>query len=321
MRKMTVKKKIITIGEAMGLFVADQIGNLEDVDKFTRYIAGAEFNVCVGLARLNHDAYYVTMVGHDPIGKFIKKFIEKENIKSDFVYENDKSFTGIMMKERTLTGDPYVASFRKGSAASKLSLEYFTNFQFDSFDLVHLSGIFLALSPETKAVSHFFVDEARKNGKIITFDPNLRFNLWESQEEMKNTINELAFKCDIIMPGIAEGKILTGSDQPEEIANFYLSNHAKLVVIKLGEKGAYVKGIDQPGMFVSGFKVDEVIDTVGAGDGFAVGVISGLVEGLSIEDAVTRGNAIGAIQLSSPSDNEGLPTKEQIDQFILSQRV
>lgn len=311
-----MSKKIITIGEAMGLFVADEVGRLEDVKQFTRSIAGAELNVSVGLARLDHDVYYATQVGSDPLGESIIKFIENERIYNDFVYRSKTHLTGLQLKEKATEGDPIVASFRKDSAATKFSLAAIKEVDFSLFDFVHLSGIFLALSPETKAVSHYFAEEGRRNGACITFDPNLRPNLWSSKEDMIKNINELAAKCDVVLPGISEGKILTGYNEPEEIANFYLKGNAKFVVIKLGEEGAYVKGMDREGEYVKGFKVDTIVDTVGAGDGFAVGVVSGLAEGLSIEESVTRGNAIGAIQLLSPSDNEGLPTRAMLEKFI-----
>ena len=64
-----------------------------------------------------------------------------------------------------------------------------------------------------------------------------------------------------------------------------------------------------------GFKVEQVVDTVGAGDGFAVGIISGYLEGLSIEKMIERANAIGAIQVSVESDNEGLPTQEELQAY------
>ncbi|WP_117170693.1 sugar kinase [Paraliobacillus sediminis] len=311
-----MSKKIITIGEAMGLFVADEVGRLEDVQKFTRSIAGAELNVSVGLARLDHEVYYATKIGSDPLGESIIKFIEKERIHNDFVYRSKKRLTGLQLKEKSIEGDPSVSSFRKNSAASKFSLATIQEVDFSIFDFVHLSGIFLALSPETKAVSHYFAEEGRRNGACITFDPNLRPNLWGSKEEMIKNINELATKCDIVLPGISEGKILTGYNEPEDIANFYLEGNAKYVVIKLGEEGAYVKGNDKEGKYINGFKVAEIVDTVGAGDGFAVGVVSGLAEGLSIEESVTRGNAIGAIQLLSTSDNEGLPNRGMLDNFL-----
>lgn len=306
---------MITIGEAMGLFVADEVGPLESVKNFSRSIAGAELNVSVGLSLLQHEVYYATMVGKDPLGKSIRNFIQQEKIQDDLLFESDERMTGLQMKEKVIEGDPFVASFRKGSAASTLDLSYFSDVSLDGFDIIHLTGIFPALSSETRKVSHFLADEGKKSGALITFDPNLRPKLWSSKEEMVSVINDLAQKADVVLPGISEGEILTGSRDPETIADFYLQ-HSQIVIIKLGEKGAYIKSKDTDGKVIPGFKVEKIVDTVGAGDGFAVGVLSALAEGLSLEEAARRGNAVGAIQLLSPSDNEGLPTREQLEDFM-----
>lgn len=308
--------KILTIGEAMGLLVADTVGNLEEVSNYTRYTAGAEMNVAIGTSRLGFETCYVTQFGNDPIARYIKSELEKENINTEHIRFNDKYTTGLMFKERVLEGDPLVSSFRKNSAATKIKKEDVSNIDFSQFKHLHLSGVFLGLSEDSKEISHYFADEARKANAKITFDPNLRPGLWQSEEIMVKTINEIAFKADIVLPGIGEGKILTGFDKAEDIAKFYLDNGVKAVIIKLGADGAYVQGKDQEGIYVKGFKVEEIVDTVGAGDGFAVGVITAISEKKSLEEAAKRGNAIGAIQLMSPSDNEGLPTREKLENFM-----
>ena len=88
----------------------------------------------------------------------------------------------------------------------------------------------------------------------------------------------------------------------------------KTVIIKDGSKGAYVQTADE-NYDVAGYKVEKVVDTVGAGDGFAVGVLSGILEGLDLKDSVKRGNAIGAIQVMNIGDNEGLPTPKELKAF------
>lgn len=309
-------KSIITIGEAMGLFVADEIGCIEDVEKFTKYTAGAEMNVAIGISRLGLNSHYITKFGKDPLGRYIKKVLEREAVKTDYVYFSDEDVTGFQLKERVLEGDPKVFNYRKGSAASKLGLEDVDNIDIKGFDLLHLSGVFLSLTKNTRDVSFYFAEQAKKNNITTTFDPNLRPKLWKSKEEMITTINSLALHCDVILPGISEGETLTGYNTPEKISDFYLNKGLKCVIIKLGEKGAYYQSENTKGVYVNGFKVDKVVDTVGAGDGFAVGIISGLSEGVSLEETVRRGNAIGAIQLMSPSDNEGLPTYEELISFI-----
>ena len=132
---------------------------------------------------------------------------------------------------------------------------------------------------------------------------------------MIRTINDLASRADIVLPGTGEGKVLMGSEDPKEIASFYRRLGAKAVIVKAGAEGAYVEMEDQKRSY-PGFKVDKVIDTVGAGDGFAVGVISSYLEGLSTEQMIERANAIGSIQVSVESDNEGLPTREELRTYI-----
>ena len=132
---------------------------------------------------------------------------------------------------------------------------------------------------------------------------------------MVEIINKIAFRCDTVLPGIGEGKILTGYEHERDIADFYLSKGVKNVVIKMGPQGAYVKTQTEE-KYVDGYKVKKVIDTVGAGDWFAVGVLSGLLEKEPIENCVDRGNAIGAIQVMHTSDNEGLPTRDELFTFM-----
>ena len=122
---------------------------------------------------------------------------------------------------------------------------------------------------------------ARRHGRTVSFDPNLRPALWPSREVMRHTLNALAEGCDWVLPGQAEGDLLVGSTDPEAIATYYQQRGAKQVVVKLGAEGAYYSG-EQGSGFVPAFPVAQVIDTVGAGDGFAVGVVSALLEGRAI---------------------------------------
>lgn len=98
-----------------------------------------------------------------------------------------------------------------------------------------------------------------------------------------------------------------------------MSSHTKLVVVKLGAAGAYVKKTAEEGYYVPGFKVDHIKDTVGAGDGFAAGLLSGILEGLPLADATRRANAIGALQIQVYGDNDGYPTPQQLSEFYAQQ--
>lgn len=82
-------------------------------------------------------------------------------------------------------------------------------------------------------------------------------------------------------------------------------------MIKLGPSGAYYRDAHGEGL-VPGVPVATVVDTVGAGDGFAVGVVSALLEGLPLPDAVARGNWIGSRAVQVRGDMEGLPKRSQL---------
>lgn len=312
--------EVILFGEPMALFVADTIGPLEEVEHFTRSLAGAEVNVCIGLARLGHSVTYITRLGDEPLGRYIEKFLIKEGIGTEFITFDSVYRTGIQLKNKVTQGDPYAPYYRKGSAASHISVKEIDAIEFEGIKHVHITGIPPALSKSCKDATYRLIKRAKENNVYISFDPNLRPSLWDSEEDMIQTVNDLASMADMVLPGIAEGLILTGSDKPEEIADFYLNSGAKTVVIKLGKRGAYVKTEDEE-YLVNAFEVENIVDTVGAGDGFAVGVISGRLEGLPLKECVRRANAIGAIQVQHISDNEGLPTKKELDEFIKNSKI
>jgi 2-dehydro-3-deoxygluconokinase len=123
--------------------------------------------------------------------------------------------------------------------------------------------------------------------------------------------------ADVVMPGLAEGRLLTGREQAADIADFYLALGARQVVVKLGPEGAYFASAEGRGI-APGFQVASVVDTVGAGDGFAVGVISALLDEQSLGEAAARGNAIGARVVRFRGDCEGLPNRRQLLESLAS---
>ena len=298
----------------MAMFVAKSCGPLHEVEEFTRMLAGAEVNVAIGLKRLGHSVAYVTKLGTDPFGTYIENKLKAEGLDVQ-ITKDENHFTGYQLKGKVLEGDPEVFYYRRNSAASCLSVEDIEKVDLEGARVLHITGIPAALSKSCREATYRLIERAREKDMLVSFDPNLRPTLWESEEVMIQTINDIASKADIVLPGTGEGKILMGSEKPEEIAEFYRKNGAKAVIIKTGGDGAYA---DWEGgkAFYPGYKVKEVVDTVGAGDGFVVGILSAWLEGEKMPEMVDRGNAIGSIQVSVASDNEGLPTKEELDAYM-----
>ena len=306
---------LILVGEPMGLLIAQTEGSLDNVKGYDLAVAGAEFNVAVGAARLEHKVTYMTKLGDDPFGRLIVNVLKENNIGSEFVTFTKERPTGFMLKGRTSVGDPDIFYFRKNSAASTLSAADVEKIDLSQYTNIHLTGILPALSESTKEATFALMQKAKTQGLFISFDPNLRPQLWRSQEDMIETINRLASYADLVLPGENEGNILVGTKDAHTINEFYLKNGSSVCVTKCGSKGAYVSTDKGENYMVDGYTVKKVVDTVGAGDGFATGVITGLMEGLPLDKAVKRGTAIGAIQVMSRGDNEGLPTHKKLAEF------
>jgi len=305
---------VITIGEAMAMFVATKTGELSAVDQFMKRVAGAELNVATGLARLGLKVGWVSRVGNDSFGQFVLDTLKKEGIETAGVTLDGRYPTGFQLKSKVTDGtDPIVEYFRKGSAASHLSVEDFNPVWFTAARHLHLSGVAAALSSSSYALLDHAAGAMKAAGKTISFDPNLRPVLWKSEAEMVEKLNHLAYQADWVLPGVKEGQILTGEKTPEGIADFYLNRGVKAVILKTGADGAWFKTADGEQGAVAAVKVENVVDTVGAGDGFAVGVVSALLEGKTLHQAITRGNIIGSLAIQVQGDSEGLPTREQLE--------
>ncbi|WP_040205992.1 sugar kinase [Neobacillus jeddahensis] len=307
--------RMLTVGEPMALFVAEQEGPLENVERFQRFVAGAEVNFSIGMSRLGHQVTYITQLGMDPFGRYIESFLQDNAIDTSNVSYNPAYLTGMQWKQKVVTGDPEVFSARKNSAASHMDPETIANLNWEGFVHIHLTGIPPALSAGCREMVYELMDKASARGVQISYDPNLRPGLWGDKNEMARVINDLACRADIVLPGIEEAKLLTGKQEVTEIADYYHAAGVKTVVIKLGAKGAFTSSEGEQ-FYTDGFLVKRVVDTVGAGDGFAVGVVSGILEGLSLKEAVKRGAAIGALAVMSPGDNDGLPTRIGLEAFI-----
>ena len=304
---------VITIGEAMAMFVATETGELSAVEHFIKRVAGAELNVATGLARLGMNVGWVSRVGNDSFGQFVVDSLKKEGIDASGVTLDSRFATGFQLKSKVENGtDPIVEYFRKGSAASHLSTDDYHPDYFSSARHLHLSGVAAALSGSSYELLDHAASTMKAQGKTISFDPNLRPVLWKSEAEMISKLNHLAFQADWVLPGVKEGMILTKEHSPEGIADFYLNQGVKAVVLKTGADGAWFKTAEGEKGAVAAITVENVVDTVGAGDGFAVGVISALLEGKTLPQAVARGNKIGSLAIQVQGDSEGLPTREAL---------
>ncbi len=303
---------VITFGETMVCFAAHEVGPLQQATTFSKIVAGAESNVAVGLARLGLSVGWLSRLGDDSFGRYILGALAAEGVDGRAVTIDPTRRTGFMLKSRAPEGeDPVVEYHRRGSAASALSLADFDEVRFLAARHLHVTGITPALSPSCAELVEHAMRRMRAAGRTVSFDPNLRPRLWPSREVMAEHLNRLAGLADWVLPGLAEGRTLTGLETPEAIAEFYLARGARAVAVKLGADGALWRTGDDGGR-VPGVRVERVVDTVGAGDAFAAGLISARLEGHGWPAALARANWVGARAIQVVGDMDGLPRRAEL---------
>lgn len=313
---MTSPPTVLTFGEALVGYGSDE-ANLRTASQFTRFPGGADLNVAVGLTRLGVRATWASVLGEDAHGDYLADAVDQLGITP--LVRRAAGPTALMFKAGGADGDPEVLQVRHETAFAQHADTLLTAdvLALEGIDHLHLTGIALGISPVVRAAALTLLDAAVNAGLSVSFDPNLRLNLWPDQQEMRGVINTIAGRTTVAMPGLAEGRLLTGANEPEEIAQFYLRIGVPEVVVKLGATGA--RGWTADGHTAQSrlFTVAP-IDTVGAGDGFAAGYLAAFLAGSSLQQRVDQGAAAGALATTRRGDLAAMPHRQDIDALINS---
>ncbi|WP_091481401.1 sugar kinase [Gracilibacillus orientalis] len=308
---------VITIGESMVVFTPVSSPMMRFAETFAKNVGGAETNVAIGLARLGHNVGWISKLGTDEFGTYILNTVRGEGIDVSQVKRDPDFPTGLYFKEIRNPEDIRVSYYRKGSAASTIQTNDINEDYLKNAKYLHVTGITPALSDFAYQTVIKMMELARKHKVKVVFDPNLRRKLW-SEEKARTILTEMVALSDIVLPGIEEADFLFQETDMAPAADQFLARGCETVIIKLGEKGAYLQTKNESG-YIEGFPVKQVVDPVGAGDGFVAGFLSGMLNDLSLTDAVRRANAIGAMQTQVKGDYEGLPDNEELHQFMFQQ--
>lgn len=305
---------VLTFGEALVGYGSIE-PDLRTATRFTRFPGGADLNVAVGLQRLGVHAIWASVLGDDPHGDYLADAVEGLGITP--LIRRDAGPTALMFKAGGADGDPEVLQIRDQTAFAQHADSLLTAelLAFDGIDHLHLTGIALGVSPVVRGTALTLLEAAVVAGVTVSFDPNLRLNLWPDLAEMRTLINTVAAMATVVMPGIGEGQLLTGRDSAHDIADFYLRAGAAEVVIKLGADGAQAVTADGLTARSRSFPVTPV-DTVGAGDGFAAGYLAGLLSGEGLQQRLDRAAAVGAIVTTHRGDLGAMPPRAEVDQLL-----
>ena len=305
---------VVTFGETMVMMNAQESGSLKYVNQFIKQVGGAESNVAIGLSRMGIKVGWFSRLGNDSLGDYLEFFIRGEGVDVSRVKRDHDFPTGLFIKERHALKASQVYYYRHNSAASHMTCADLDAAYISQARYLHLTGITPALSSSCREMLYKAIQIARDNDVQITFDPNLRLKLWP-REEMRRVVLDIISQVDIVLPGEGEGRLLLGLEDPEDMADEFLKMGPKLVVIKIGEKGAIAANSKEK-IHVPGFNLDKIVDPIGAGDGFAAGFLAGRLKGYDLTEALKLANAAGAFAMTAKGDVESLPTWHDLQVFL-----
>lgn len=301
--------RVLTVGETMVLLDGVE-GGLALGAPFRLRIGGAESNFAVALSRLGVPVTWVSRIGDEPLGRFLHDLLAAEGLDLRFVQPDPEVPTGVFFKWHE-DGESRVLYRRAGSAASRLSPGDVPPEAFEGVRLVHLTGITMALSASARATVLAVAEQARRRGVTVSFDPNYRPALWPGPREAEEAQRAVLPLVDWYLCGEAEGLLLFGVRSAAELREAVREAGAGDAAVRLGARGAVVWE-DGATVEVPPLRVEDVVDEVGAGDGFAAGFAFGLLHGWRPGRCARAGNLLAAHALRGTGDWETFPRLDDV---------
>ena len=311
--KSTVKDEdvhldVATLGEA--LIGLDSGGTrMESARTLTKSVGGAESNTVIGLTRLGHRTAFIGRVGDDPFGREVERTIRGEGIDVSCLVRDPSRPTGLLLKERW---DSRVSVYyhRTMSAGSGLDVSDVDLDLVARARLLHVTGVTLALGEGPRKAALAAATAARAAGVTVSLDANFRRKMG-TPEELVGQFRELAPLADHVLLSWSDAALCAGSADEGTVRDYARGLEASTVVVK-GPHGGAVAFVD--GELAAEVEPSpvKVVDPVGAGDGFAVGYLHGLLTGFDIQARLDAGAWVAARVIGHIGDYEGLPLAAEL---------
>ena len=261
-----MEKKLYAIGEALIDFIPQESGRpMKDVLGFCPKVGGAPANVCGAFTRLGGKSEMITQLGDDPFGNKIEEALEENGIGTSHVLRTKEANTSLAFVALKEDGNREFSFYRKPGADMLFSKEKVEADWFKDAYALHFCSVSLGDFPMKKAHKKA-IEAATEAGAIISFDPNLRFALWENLEDLKKAVLEFLPLAHVLKLSDEELYFLTGEDSIEAAKEKLFVGNVHLLIYTRGADGAecYTKKANAQS---KGKKV-KAVDTTGAGDAF-----------------------------------------------------
>lgn len=290
---------------------------------FEQNPGGAPANVLASATKLGCSTAFIGKVGKDNQGNFLRNTLVQAGIDTKGLISDPNYFTTLAFVSISESGERSFSFSRKSGADTMLREEELHYSLIENTTIFHFGSLSLTHSPSREATISA-IQRAKKRGAIISFDPNYRASLWESELQAKKAIESVYSYVDIIKISEEECELVTGETNPQKAVN-YLLNQISAAAVSLGENGVLI-GNHQGVRKVEGLPCSKVVDTTGAGDTFWGAILSKIgksgkrIEEFTLEqwaEMARFANAAGSISVEKRGAIPSMPTLEEVDLFLL----
>jgi sugar/nucleoside kinase (ribokinase family) len=290
----------------LGIIIADIIGRpirelpekgkLVLTDTITLHNGGCATNTSIALAKLGISVTVAGAIGRDVFGDDLISRLEGVGVDA----------AGVIRKEDAGTSKTIVLVDKEGERSFIHEIGANGSYTFDDFDLrlfdgadiLHLAGTFLMPSLDSYQTKRLLL-EAKERGIKTSFD-----TVWNPSGNWMKVLEPSLQYIDFFLPSYAEGRELSGSDDPKEICDFFLDRGVGVVGLKMGREGSIIATRNSRHT-VKPYRVRS-IDTTGAGDAWVAGFLTGIMHGWDLERSGLFANAVGACSVTSVGASTGI---------------
>jgi 2-dehydro-3-deoxygluconokinase len=301
--------EIISMGEPLIEF--NQTGG-PGSNQYLQGFGGDSSNFVIAASRQGARGGYITAVGDDTYGQMFLDLWRADGVDTSAVKVDPAAQTGLSFVTHSEKGHAF-HYYRAGSAASRISPADIDRTYVAAATVMHISGIGLAISATACDACYTAVETAKAAGRMVSFDTNLRLRLW-SKERARAVITDMMGQCDICLPSYDDVVVLTGLENEDALVDFALARGAKIVALKLGERGAIVASATERHR-IPPYPVTP-IDATGAGDTFGGSFVTRLIRGDGLLAAGRYAAVAAAISTTGFGAVAPIPSAERVKKAL-----
>ncbi|GAA5185660.1 5-dehydro-2-deoxygluconokinase [Rugosimonospora acidiphila] len=306
--------EVLTVGRVGVDIYPLQVGvGLQDVETFGKYLGGSATNVAVAAARYGRRAAVVTRTGEDPFGGFVHEALRGFGVDDRYVTAVPGLPTPVTFCE-IFPPDNFPIWFYRWPKAPDLQIRA----EELDLDTVRSAGVFwvtaTGLCEEPSRSAHLAALAARERRAPTVLDLDYRPMFWPSRQAAREQLQRVLPQVTVVVGNLDECETAVGERDPHRAAEALLGYGVELAVVKQGPDGVLARTREQT-VEVPAIPV-EVVNGLGAGDGFGGALCHGLLAGWPLERVLRFANAAGAIVASRLECSSAMPTAAEVEQLM-----